>query len=446
MMVGGSYLTRTYNLSAISKRCVSYSFNMNSQVFTPIVIALIVTFASLPIIMQESWQTSELLFYGKSSFKIPSVIYQDEKTKFSINLLYEKGPYTLEDLNPIIDVYPESAASHVKIETVPLDILIHTISSSTIRGTITVDSTIPVDKIFLTTYFTAKDVIGTQYKSSWNDSSNPIEIASARTAEMKTCDEILDSTEGKPVDLEYEIEGGSVIQQCKSKNWPSLVVKIDSKEGGKIKIKIPRKMVYSLDSLECVEGKPLILMDEQEILPINSLRNKTDNVITVGFSKGIHKIAFVGSEIIPYPSPSMLCGIVKGYDSQYLPPRFQLENGVPLEGIRCNEGLELVMNSKNGKPACVKPQIIDNLIKQGWTRQLSCIKGNLVGPGNETFSCFCEQGEEFVKGGYFLKKGSSLEITRKENVSNENNQTGIVIDIFNQELYAQYVSVWSTCK
>ena len=407
---------------------------------------LIIAFYSLPFFLQDSWQTSELLFYGKSSFKIPSVIYQEEKTKFSINLLYEKGPYTLAELRPIIDVYPESAASHVIIETEPVDIFLHTISSTTIHGTITVDSTIPADKIFLTAYFAAKDVSGTTYKSSWNDSSNPIKIGIPRTQAMKTCDEIVGSKEGKPIGLEYDIDGGSVVQICKSESAPSVIAKIDAKQDGKITIKIPRKMVYSLDNLECDEGELFIIMDKEEISPINTTYNKKDNVIAVGFSKGIHKIEFVGFEIIPYPSPSMICGIARGYDSQFLPPRFQLENGVPLQGIRCNEGLELVLNSKNGKPACVRPQIIDSLFTNGWTRHLSCINENLVGPGNQTFSCFCGQGEEFVKGGFHVKKESSLQITRKDHILNENNQTGIMIDIFNPQLYSQFVSVWSTCK
>ncbi|HXV38699.1 MAG TPA: hypothetical protein VD699_03925 [Nitrosopumilaceae archaeon] len=420
---------------------------MESLVSTTIVIILITAFiSSFTSFLQTSWEASELLFYGKSSFKMPSVIYQEEKTKFSIKFFYEQGPYTLTELKPIIDVYPESAASHVSIETEPTDLFLHTISSGTIHGTIMVNSTIPTDKIFLVTYFTARDVKGAMYKSSWNDSSDPIKIEAARTAAMKRCDDIVGSKEGMPIELKYDIEGGSVIQICKSQNARAVIAKIDAKQDGKITIKIPRKMVYSLNTLECDEGRPFILMDSEEILPINSLRNKTDNVITIGFSKGIHKIEFVGTEIIPYPSPSMLCGIAMGYDSQFLPPRFQLKNGVPLEGIRCNEELELIMNSKNGKPACVRPQGIANLIKQGWTRQLSCITGNLVGLGNQTFSCFCGKGEEFVNGGYHVRKGSSLEITRKDNVSNENNQSGIVIDVFNPQYYSQYVSVWSTCK
>ena len=264
---------------------------------------------------------------------------------------------------------------------------------------------------------------------------------------VPTCDNFFGKGGDEPIDLKYDIEGGSVVQICKSAQSPSVGVEVNSIKDGKLTITIPRKMVYSLDTLECDEGELFIIMDGEEILPVNTTRNKKDNVITVGFSKGIHKIEFVGSEIIPYPSPSMICGIARGYDSQFLPPRFQLENGVPLQSIRCNEGLELVLNSKNGKPACVRPQIIDNLFTKGWIRHLSCINENLVGGlGNQTFSCFCGQGEEFVKGGYHVRKESSLQITRKDNISNENNQTGIVIDIFNPQLYSQFVSVWSTCE
>ena len=437
----------SYNLSAISNNIENLIPDMKSLVLTTIVIILITVFLStLQSLLQTSWQASELLFYGKSSFKIPDVMYQEEKTKFSINLLYEKGPYTLTELKPVIDVYPESAASHVSIETKPIDIFLNPISSVTIHGIITVDSTIPADQIFLTSYFMAKDTRGTPYKSSWNDSSTPIKIGIVRTTAMKSCDDLAGSNEGKPIDLQYDIEGGSVIQICKYQNSPSVIAKIDATQDGKITITIPRKMVYSLGSLECDQDKPLVLMDGEETSQITIKQNKNDNLMTVGFSKGVHKIEFVGYEILPYPSPSMLCGIVRGFDSQFLPPRFQLENGVPLEGIRCNDKLELLMNPNNGKPICVRSQMIESMINRGWVNHLSCIDGNLVGSENQTFSCFCKQGEDFVKGGHHTRKDSSLEITRQDNVTNENNQKGIAINVFNPELYAQYVSVWSTCK
>lgn len=270
--------------------------------------------------------------------------------------------------------------------------------------------------------------------------------SSTQVSDQSLCNEFSVSGNAIPVELKYQINGGSVEKICKFQNGPSVTAKIDAHSDGQLTIEVPKKLVYSLAGGNCEEGEILVLMDNQEIVPINVKNTTSSNLITIEFKKGEHVLEFAGYEIIPYPSPSMLCGIVRGYDSQYLPPRFQWENGVPLKAIRCNEGLELVMNSQNGKPACVKPQGIDNLIKQGWTRQLSCIMDNLVGSGNDTFSCFCEKGQELVKGGYFIKKDSSLEITRKDKVSNENNQTGIVIEIFNPQLYSQYASVWSTCK
>ena len=66
------------NLSAISKRNVSYTFDMNFQVFTTIVMVLIITFAFLPFIMQESWQIENC-----SNFDLPPLLYnlQDGETK-----------------------------------------------------------------------------------------------------------------------------------------------------------------------------------------------------------------------------------------------------------------------------------------------------------------------------------------------------------------------------
>ncbi len=45
-------------------------------------------------------------------------------------------------------------------------------------------------------------------------------------------------------------------------------------------------------------------------------------------------------------------------------PRQQMKQGVPIENILCNEGLELVIRN-NGFPACVKPQTAEKMQKLG---------------------------------------------------------------------------------
>jgi hypothetical protein len=305
-----------------------------------------------PYFIEQSWQVEEKMFFGKSTLKIPASIPTQEKNKFSIDLLYQKGPYTITDLNATIDVYPQSAAPFVSVEITPLHTSLITTYSTTFSGKITVDNEIPVDQIFLSVYYTGKDVRGTSYKSAWVDRSDPIKIDKVSTP-AETCEGSLGSQKGQSIDLEYDIDGAKVLLICRSEFTNSVTAKIDAQSAGTLKIRIPKQVVYSLASADCKSSDLLILMDKEEILPAGSIHTNKDNVITVAFSKGIHIIEFVGFTIIPDPAPYQYCGIVMGFDSLYLPPKFQTERGMKTEQVRCNEGLSLLKKASNDNSICV---------------------------------------------------------------------------------------------
>lgn len=48
------------------------------------------------------------------------------------------------------------------------------------------------------------------------------------------------------------------------------------------------------------------------------------------------------------------------------PPVKQFKSGIKAENIQCREGLQLIFKSKNGYPACVKPDTAKILIARGW--------------------------------------------------------------------------------
>jgi hypothetical protein len=168
-----------------------------------------------------------------------------------------------------------------------------------------------------------------------------------------------------PIELEYTIVGGNLIELCKSDTNVQLNAKIQASDKGHLIIEIPTKVVYSLSGLNCELGELFVLMDGYEILPDNVTSDENQNIITVSFQKGNHTIAFVGSSIIPDPGPSDYCGIVKGYDSLYLPPKFQEKNGVTLKHIHCNENLK-VLERFDGSAACVDYDTRTKLIERGW--------------------------------------------------------------------------------
>jgi hypothetical protein len=169
-----------------------------------------------------------------------------------------------------------------------------------------------------------------------------------------------------PIELEYSIDGGNVTELCKSDTNVQVNVKIQASENGYLNIEIPTKVVYSLDGLNCELGNLFVLMDGYEIIPDNTISDNTKNIITVSFhEEGNHTITFVGSSIIPDPGPSDYCGIVMGFDSLYLPPRFQEKNEVTLKHIHCNENLK-VLERFDGSAACVDYDTRTKLIERGW--------------------------------------------------------------------------------
>ncbi len=47
-------------------------------------------------------------------------------------------------------------------------------------------------------------------------------------------------------------------------------------------------------------------------------------------------------------------------------PLLQVKNGVNLQDVDCNAGLQLIFKSSDNSPACVKPETVPKLIERGW--------------------------------------------------------------------------------
>lgn len=47
-------------------------------------------------------------------------------------------------------------------------------------------------------------------------------------------------------------------------------------------------------------------------------------------------------------------------------PKSQFENGITIDKIVCQTGLELVMKKSDGTPACIKPVSVSRLVERGW--------------------------------------------------------------------------------
>jgi hypothetical protein len=127
-------------------------------------------------IVPSAFALPENLFNGSSLFEKLPVIQAGKTSDFTIKLFYKSGPYALENLTPIIDIYPVSLTRYLTINTEPASGSLYPFSTVHIKGNITTSPDIPDGKTSLLYYFVANDTQGNSYKSSWFDSSPPIDI------------------------------------------------------------------------------------------------------------------------------------------------------------------------------------------------------------------------------------------------------------------------------
>ncbi|MDH3278980.1 MAG: hypothetical protein OEL52_00870 [Nitrosopumilus sp.] len=127
----------------------------------------ILAFAGLLISIPSTFASGS--FHGTSSFEnVPSEISRHFSSTFDLRLQYTVGPWTLEELVPVIEITPENAALHVHLDFEPVSLPKNSIAR--IPVTITVDPAIEYDKIFLSMSFEGTDSRETIFKSGWTDS------------------------------------------------------------------------------------------------------------------------------------------------------------------------------------------------------------------------------------------------------------------------------------
>ena len=206
----------------------------------------------------------------------------------------------------------------------------------------------------------------------WEAADIPIALAPVTTLEFEvlqgdgplfqTCEEVI---------LEYEIDGGSVIEACYDKTAISLFVTIDAADSGKLTVTVPKSLIFSLDQ-ECNStGDIIILLNEEDVFNSSLTETDTARIVSFDFEKGENTVEIIGGITLGVPGPDQICGSIYGYDSQYIPPKKQLKNGVSPKDVKCNEGLELTFKASNDMPACVKPSTVEILIQRGWASVLT---------------------------------------------------------------------------
>jgi len=178
----------------------------------------------------------ENVIYGSSLFEKLPLIEAGNTTEFRIKLFYKSGPYTIEELKPIIDIYPLSLAQYLTIKTESTGKYLQPITTVIVKGNITASPDIPAGKVSLVYYFSAKDVLGNSYRSSWSDSSPPIDIKNEHT--LAPSQELLEKArqtiEPAQIVINYDdpplkqFRAGIPSEEIKCKEGFDLVIKVNS--------------------------------------------------------------------------------------------------------------------------------------------------------------------------------------------------------------------------
>jgi hypothetical protein len=117
----------------------------------------------------QSAHAAENLFYGSSGFENLASTQIGKSSVFQLNIQYDTGPDELENIVPVFAFYPESAGPLIRIESGSLDRLTRN-EVGVITNTITINSGISFQNVFVSVYFAGTDRSGNYYESGWIDS------------------------------------------------------------------------------------------------------------------------------------------------------------------------------------------------------------------------------------------------------------------------------------
>ena len=212
-----------------------------------LLLSMVLLFSLIPSV----FALPENLFNGSSLFEKLPLIEAGNTTEFRIKLFYKSGPYVLEDLTPIIDIYPQSLTRYLTIKTESVSGSLYPVTTVIIKGNITASPDILAGKTSLLYYFSAKDVLGNSYRSSWSDSSPPIDIQNKQTLaiKQKLLEKARQTIESAQIVINYDdpplrqFRAGIPIEEIKCKEGFDLVIKLSSGSPACVKPQSKQKLL-----------------------------------------------------------------------------------------------------------------------------------------------------------------------------------------------------------
>lgn len=190
-----------------------------------------------------------------------------------------------------------------------------------------------------------------------------------------------------------------------------------SLESGSIQVKFLNVTADSRcpSDVKCVwEGEVRILVNiikgNQDLGDFNLITRSGDKDLSIQVFDG-HSIKIVKVE--PYPTSGKKIPLSDYVTtlviskSEILSPHLQFKSGTLPENIQCKDGLQLIIKTTDGSPACVKPDTATTLVSWGWAKSIIGTVRNSGGsqPQNKIIT-LADNGKSITlqKGDSFLLK------------------------------------------
>ncbi|MBI1828711.1 MAG: hypothetical protein HY222_01685 [Thaumarchaeota archaeon] len=165
--------------------------------------------------------------------------------------------------------------------------------------------------------------------------------------------------------IQYNLTNGRLVANLVDLPARELIFRFNATGDGQLTVELPRDII---DSTRDGKDKPYLVSVDDMYSGITK-RVKADEIqttndsrtLTIDFTKEDNEIGIVGTYFIENNSTAK---IHNGYGAW--PPLQQYEKGFDAQDIICKEDFQLVIKSEDGSPACVRPQIVQNLVERGW--------------------------------------------------------------------------------
>jgi len=171
--------------------------------------------------------------------------------------------------------------------------------------------------------------------------------------------------------IPYSISGGEIQKIDLDCSQASMMIYLQNTENGTLGIVIPRTLLDS--KLGDKDEYIFALVDGYEV-DYKETKSSDSRALDISFPLNTQKIEILVSYVFGPggpPHPKIDCGAAGNEDSIYyhlMSPLKQFKSEIPVDEIQCKENLVLMQN-RNGSPACVKPESIPKLIERGWALQ-----------------------------------------------------------------------------